>query len=53
VIRASFFVLVYQYKIPVKKTIDYINLEKQAIDVYQEAGCLDGEKYRDAEDTRR
>ena len=52
-IQASFFVVVYQYKIPVEKTIDYISLEKQAIDIYLEAGCLDVGIYLDAEDSRR
>lgn len=45
--------MVYHYKIPLDKTIDYIKLEQQAIQVYLENGCINVEIYRDAEDPRK
>jgi len=42
------FTVVYHYKIPIEKTRDYIQLEKQAIKIYLECGCSGVEIYRDA-----
>ncbi|MCJ7574043.1 hypothetical protein MUO93_07255 [Candidatus Bathyarchaeota archaeon] len=42
------FIVVYHYKIPIKKTRDYVQLEKQAIKIYLECGCSGVEIYRDA-----
>lgn len=47
------FVAIYQYKVPPKKTKQYITLEKQAIQIYMEHGCLGVELYRDSKDPRR
>jgi len=47
------YTLVYQYEIPKEKGIDYVNLEKQAMKVYLELGCLKVELYRDVRDPRR
>ncbi len=47
------FVVVYHYQVPIDKTKQYIMLEKQAIAVYMEHGCLGVEIYRDAKDPRR
>lgn len=47
------FVVVYHYIVPIDKTKQYIMLEKQAIKVYMEHGCLGVEIYRDAKDPRR
>jgi len=47
------FVVVYNYMVPIDKTKRYIVLEKQAIKVYIEHGCLGVEIYRDAKDPRR
>lgn len=43
------FVVVYQYKIPKDKTIQYFKLEKKAIEIYLENGCVAVEIYRDIE----
>lgn len=47
------YTVVYQYRIPKEKSIDYVKLEKQAIDIYLELGCLKVELYRDEKDSRR
>ena len=47
------FVAVYKYLLPPKKTKQYIMLEKQAIQIYLEHGCLGVEIYRDAKDPRQ
>ena len=47
------YVVTYHYKMPTKKTKQYIMLEKKAIEVYLEYGCLGVEIYRDAKDPRR
>lgn len=47
------FVVVYHYQVPMDKTKEYIMLEKRAIKVYLEHGCLGVEIYRDAKDPRR
>lgn len=47
------FVVVYHYQVPMDKTKQYILLEKQAVKVYLEHGCLGVEIYRDAKDPRR
>ncbi|MFP3951609.1 MAG: hypothetical protein ACLFVP_05675 [Candidatus Bathyarchaeia archaeon] len=47
------FVVVYNYKIPSEKTMDYINLEKQAIDIYMEYGCEEVQIYRDSKKPNR
>lgn len=46
------FVVVYHYQVPMDKTKQYITLEKQAVNVYLEYGCLGVEIYRDAKDPR-
>jgi len=46
------FVVVYNYNVPIEKTKHYIMLEKQAINVYMEHGCLGVEIYRDTKDPR-
>lgn len=45
----NLFVVVYHYKIPIEKTIQYITLEKKAIDIYLENGCISVEIFRDVE----
>jgi len=47
------FVVVYHYQVPMDKTKQYILLEKRAVKVYLEHGCLGVEIYRDAKDPRR
>ena len=47
------YTVVYQYRIPKEKSIEYVKLEKQAIDIYLELGCLKVELYRDEKDPRR
>lgn len=47
------FVVTYHYMMPMEKTKRYVMLEKQAIDIYLEHGCLAVEIYRDAKDPRR
>ena len=47
------YIVVYHYKIPLDKTIEYFKLEKKAIEAYLENGCVNVEIYRDAEDPRR
>lgn len=47
------YVVTYNYKIPPDMTKKYITLEKQAIDIYLEHGCLGVEIYRDAKDPRK
>jgi quinol monooxygenase YgiN len=47
------YTVVYQYRIPNEKSIEYVKLEKQAIDIYLELGCLKVELYRDEKDPRR
>jgi len=47
------FVVVYHYMVPMEKTKQYIALEKRAIQVYMDQGCLGVEIYRDAKDPRR
>jgi hypothetical protein len=42
------FVVVYNYKIPVDKTKEYITLEKKAIKIYLECGCEEVQIFRDA-----
>lgn len=44
----SMFVVVYNYKIPIEKTKEYINLEKRAIKIYLEFGCSDVQIYRNS-----
>lgn len=50
---ADVYIVVYQYKIPIDKTIEYFKLEKKAIEAYLENGCVKVEIYRDAEDPQR
>jgi hypothetical protein len=47
------YTVVYQYQIPKEKGIEYVKLEKQAIRVYLELGCLKVELFRDEKDPRR
>ncbi len=47
------FVVTYQYMMQPEKTKQYITLEKQAIEIYLEHGCLGVEIYRDAKDPRK
>ncbi|MCW4050065.1 MAG: antibiotic biosynthesis monooxygenase [Candidatus Bathyarchaeota archaeon] len=47
------FIVVYYYRIPKDKTIDYFTIEKQAIEIYLESGCVGIEIYRDSEDPDR
>jgi quinol monooxygenase YgiN len=47
------YTVVYQYRIPREKSIEYVKLEKRAIEVYLELGCLKVELYRDEKDPRR
>lgn len=47
------FIATYHYTMPTEKTKQYIMLEKQAIKIYMEHGCLGVEIYRDAKDPRR
>ena len=47
------FVVVYQYKVPIDKTNEYIKLEKQAIKIYLEYGCEDVQILRDAKKPNR
>lgn len=47
------FVVTYQYTIPMEKTKQYVAVEKQAIEIYLEHGCLGVEIYRDSKDPRR
>jgi quinol monooxygenase YgiN len=47
------YIVVYHYRIPSSKAIDYIRLEKKAIDFYLEKGCVTVEIYRDAEDPQK
>lgn len=47
------FVVVYHYQVPIDKTKQYILLEKQAVKVYMDHGCLGVEIYRDSKDPRR
>ena len=47
------FVAIYKYTMPDDKTKKYVDLEKQAIQIYQEHGCLGVEIYRDAQDPRK
>ena len=46
------FAVIYNYNVPIEKTKQYIILEKQAIKVYMEHGCLGVEIYRDAKAPR-
>lgn len=50
---ADVYIVVYHYKIPIDKTIEYFKLEKKAIEAYLENGCVKVEIYRDAEDPQR
>ena len=50
---ADVYIVVYHYKIPIDKTIDYFKLEKKAIEVYLENGCVNVEIYRDSEDLQK
>ena len=47
------YIVVYHYKIPIDKTIDYFKLEKKAIEAYLENGCVNVEIYRDSEDPQK
>jgi quinol monooxygenase YgiN len=47
------FVAIYHYMMPPEKSKEYIVLEKKAIRIYKEHGCLDVEIYRNAKDPRR
>lgn len=47
------FVVTYHYTMSAEKTKQYIMLEKKAIEIYLEHGCLAVEIYRDAKDPRR
>ncbi|HUS77226.1 MAG TPA: antibiotic biosynthesis monooxygenase [Patescibacteria group bacterium] len=47
------YVAVYEYRMRPDKSIEYIKLEKQAIEIYLEHGCLGVEIYRDAGDPYR
>lgn len=47
------FAATYQYIVPNDKTREYIELERKAIEIYKEHGCLDVEIYRDAQDPTR
>lgn len=44
------FVVVYHYKVPPEKAKEYVMLEKRAMEVCREHGCLGIEIYRDAQD---
>ena len=44
------FVVVYHYRVPRERAKRYVMLEKEAMEVYMEHGCLGIEIYRDAED---
>jgi uncharacterized protein YbaA (DUF1428 family) len=46
------FVAIYHYMMPPEKSKEYIVLEKKAISIYKEHGCLDVEIYRNAKDPR-
>jgi quinol monooxygenase YgiN len=50
---SALYTVVYQYRIPREKSIEYVKLEKRAIEVYLELGCLKVELYRDEKDPRR
>ena len=50
---ADVYIVVYHYKIPIDKTIDYFKLEKKAIETYLENGCVNVEIYRDSEDPQK
>lgn len=47
------FAVIYNYNVPVDKTKQYIILEKQAVNIYMEHGCLGVEIYRDAKYPQR
>jgi quinol monooxygenase YgiN len=47
------FIVVYHYRIPTDKAIDYIRLEKKAIDFYIENGGVRVELYRDSQDPQK
>ena len=47
------FVAIYRYHVPTDKTKDYIMLQRKAIELYMEHGCLGVEIYRDDKDPRR
>jgi len=47
------YVAVYHYRIPTDKTIDYMRIEKRAIDIYLQNGCISVEIYRDAEEPEK
>ena len=47
------FVAIYKYSMPADRTKKYVEIEKQAIQIYLRHGCLGVEIYRDAEDPRR
>ena len=47
------FVAIYHYKMSPEKTKQYIMLEKEAIQIYLEHGCLEVEIYRNAKDPQR
>ena len=47
------YVAVYHYRVNKDKTKEFVMLEKKAIDIYLELGCLGVEIYRDAKDAGR
>jgi hypothetical protein len=46
------FVAIYKYMMNPEKAKEFIILEKKAIQIYKEHGCLDVEIYRNAKDPR-
>lgn len=47
------FTVVYNYHVQPEKTKQYVILEKEAIKIYLEHGCLGVELYRNAKDPRK
>ena len=47
------YVAVYHYRVNKEKTEQFVMLEKKAIEIYLEHGCLGVEIYRDAKDSGR
>lgn len=44
------FIVVYHYKVPPEKAREYVLLERRAMEICLEHGCLGIELYRDAKD---
>jgi quinol monooxygenase YgiN len=47
------YAVIYHYIIPEEKTREYIELEKHAIKIYLENGCVSVEIFRDVNDPER